>query len=360
MTGPQWRGRLLRRHAPGTAPGTLRIDPDAPEPRITVMAYGPDEFVEQVVDSPSEIEGFLAKWPVAWVNVDGLGSEAALRQLAEVFGFHRLALEDVVNLGQRAKVERHDEHLFVVARLAPSELEAESEQLSLFLGRQVVVTFQERSGDCFHEVRTRIRAAGRMIRSSGADYLAYALLDAVIDAYFPILETAHDELEALEVEVLEDPERETVHRIHRVKGRLQVLRREIGPHREAINALLRDAEDFVTPATAIYLRDCYDHVLWVIERLEAYREQCADLMGTYLSSVSNRMNEVMKVLTIIATIFIPLSFIAGLYGMNFDPAVSRWNMPELGWTYGYPLALGAMAAVGLGLVWYFWRKGWFD
>lgn len=360
MTGGR-RGRGRRRRgAPGTAPGTLQIDPEASQPRITVLAYGREEYVEREIDGPAEIGAFLAAWPTVWVNVDGLGSEAVLSRLGELFGFHRLALEDVLSLGQRAKVERHGDHLFVVARMAPAEPGADSEQLSLFLGRQGVVTFQERPGDCFAEVRARIRGGGRMIREAGADYLAYALLDAVIDGYFPVLELANDELEELEAEVLEAPERRTVHRIHGLKGRLQTLRREVGPHREVVSSLLRDCEDFVTPPTAVYLRDCYDHVLWVIERLDAYRDQCADLMGTYLSSVSNRMNEVMKVLTIIATIFIPLSFIAGLYGMNFDPEASAWNMPELGWTYGYPLALGAMAAVGLGMVWYFWRKGWFD
>jgi magnesium transporter len=360
MSRRRGHGRRRRRHAPGTAPGTLRIDPEAPQPRIAVIAYGPEEYVEQEIQSAAEISAFLSAWPVVWVNVDGLGSEALLLQLGELFHFHRLALEDVVNLGQRAKVERHGDHLFVVARMAPAELAAESQQLSLFLDHRSVMTFQEQSGDCFDEVRTRIRAAGRQIRSSGADYLAYALIDAVIDAYFPVLEALHDKLEELEIEVLESPARDTVQKIHHVKGRLQLLRREIGPHREAINALLRDLDDFVTPATAVYLRDCHDHVLWVIERLEAYREQCGDLMGTYLSSVSNRMNEVMKVLTIIATIFIPLSFIAGLYGMNFNPSVSAWNMPELDWAYGYPMALGLMGAVGVGLVWYFWRKGWFD
>jgi magnesium transporter len=244
--------------------------------------------------------------------------------------------------------------------MAPAIGEEETEQLSLFLGRGFVLTFQERRGDGFDGVRARIEHGKALIRRSGADYLAYALLDAVVDGYFPVVESIRDELEVLEDEVLDSPERQTVSKIHAIKRRLQSLRRAIGPHREAINSLLRDSADFVEQDTALYLRDCYDHVLRLAERVEVYREQCADLMTTYLSMVSNRMNEVMKVLTIIATIFIPLSFIAGLYGMNFNPEISRWNMPELNWILGYPFALALMAILAGGLVLFFWRKGWFD
>ena len=324
------------------------------------MAYSADDFVERKVDDLAEIQSLVDGWPTVWINVIGLGSEEVLRGLGDIFDLHRLTLEDIVNLGQRAKVEAHRDHLFMVARMAPAGDETETEQLSLLLGRKTVLTFQEHEGDCFDEVRTRIRGAGRVLRSSGADYLAYALLDAVIDAYFPVLGTIHDELEALEDEVLSAPERDTVHKIHDVKRRLQAIRRDLGPHREAVNSLLRESGGFVSDGTMVYLRDCYDHVLRVIERSDSDRELCSDLMNTYLSSVSNRMNEVMKVLTIIATIFIPLGFVAGLYGMNFNPAISAWNMPELNWVYGYPFALGLMALLGLGLVWFFWRKGWFD
>jgi magnesium transporter len=345
---------------PGAAPGTLTIDPEAPKPVIRVIAYGPDEVTEQLVTQPAELAAYMDAWPVTWINVDGLGDEETLRTLGEHFGLHRLALEDVVSLGQRPKVEPYENCLFVVARMPAQGGSEDTEQLSLFLGEKFILTFQERSGDCLDGVRARIRQSKTVIRRSGPDYLAYALIDAVVDAYFPVLEQVGEELELLDDEVLESPQRDTVSKIHGVKHRLQALRRAIGPHREAINALLRDSADFVKPETAIYLRDCYDHLLRLSERVEVYREQCADLMSTYLTMVSNRMNEVMKVLTILATIFIPLSFVAGLYRMNFNPELSRWNMPELTWIFGYPFALTVMAVMTGGLVLFFWRKGWFD
>lgn len=327
---------------------------------IRVIAYGPEGMIEEDVQRPAELAAYLEAWPVTWINVDGLGDEATLWALAEVFGLHRLALEDVVSPGQRPKVEAYDDCLFIVARMPAVNGHEETEQLGLFLGKSFVLTFQERPGDCFDGVRARIRQGSAVIRRSGPDYLAYALVDAVIDAYFPVLEQVHDELELLDEEVLESPQRDTVSKIHEAKHRLQALRRAIGPHREAINSLLRDSADFVRPETSIYLRDCYDHLIRLSERVEVYREQCADLLSIYLTIVSNRMNEVMKVLTIIATIFIPLSFIAGLYGMNFNPEISRWNMPELNWVLGYPFALAVMAGTAGVLVFYFWRKGWFD
>lgn len=339
----------------------LAIDPDSPKPVVSVIGYGPDGVrEEEEVTAVGELQKYLDEWPVAWINVDGLGDEATLRALGELFGLHRLALEDVVSLGQRPKVEPYEDYLFVVARMPAQESSEETEQLSLFLGERFVLTFQELSGDCFDGVRARIRQGRAVIRRSGPDYLSYALIDSVVDAYFPLVEEVGEELERLDDEVLQSPQRDTVSKIHAAKHRLQALRRAIGPHREAINSLIRDSASFVTPETSIYLRDCYDHLLRLSERVDVYREQCADLMSTYMTMVSNRMNEVMKVLTIIATIFIPLSFVAGLYGMNFNPEVSPWNMPELDWVYGYPIALGVMAVLAGGMVLYFWRKGWFE
>ncbi len=354
------RRRRRKSIIPGTAPGTLTVDPDSPKPVIRVIAYGPDGLAEEQVAETGQLSRYPAGWSVVWTNVDGLGDEATLRELGEHFGLHRLALEDVVSLGQRPKVEIYENCLFAVARMPVEEPSEETEQISLFLGEKFILTFQERSGDCFDGVRARIRQGRTAIRRSGPDYLAYALIDAVIDAYFPVVEQVGEELDLLDEEVLESPQRDTVSKIHGVKHRLQALRRAIGPHREVINALLRDSEDFIEPETAIHLRDCYDHLLRLSERVEVYREHCADLMSSYLTIVSNRMNEVMKVLTIIATIFIPLSFVAGLYGMNFNPEISRWNMPELNWFLGYPFALVVMALLAGGMVLFFWRKGWFD
>jgi magnesium transporter len=340
---------------PGAAPGSIVVDPDAPHPVVRITAYGPDALVETKDVDPGSIRGLVGTQPVIWVNVDGLGDEATLRQLADAFGLHRLVLEDVVNVHQRPKAEAYDNGIFVVARMPVSE---GTEQVSFFLGEGLLLTFHESAGDCFDGVRHRLQNEHAVIRQVGVDYLCYALIDALIDAYFPLVEKSSDELEALEDEVLDEVREGTVSRIHLVKRHLQELRRIIGPHREVVNSLLRDADNFVKPETQIYLRDCYDHVVRLTERVEVYREQCADLLSTYLSLVSNRMNEVMKVLTIFATIFMPLSFIAGLYGMNFSPSASRWNMPELNLAYGYPMALGVMALTAIGLVVYFKRKDW--
>ena len=308
--------------SPGAPPGSLSIDPDAPIPVIRVVAYGPDDHVEDTVERPSEIKEYLGKWPVVWVNIDGFGDESILREIAELFSIHRLALEDVVNLNHLPKVEPFDNCLFIVARVPAASGMSETEQLSLFLGQKFVLTFQEKPGNYFDSVRERYRHGRAVIRQSGPDYLAYSLIDAIVDAYFPVIEEIGEDLELLEAVILGNPRPDAVIEIHGVKRRLQELRRSIGPHREVINSLLRDSAQFINAGTSVYLRDCYDHLVRLSERLEIYREQSADLMNIYLSTVSNRMNEVMKVLTIIATIFIPLSFIAGVYGMNFDAQVS--------------------------------------
>jgi magnesium transporter len=233
-----------------------------------------------------------------------------------------------------------------------------TEQISMFLGERVLLTFQERPGDCFDPVRTRLRAARGQIRNRQIDYLAYTLLDAVIDGYFPVLEGLGERLEDLEDRVIAAPADLEVARIHEIRRELLTIRRAVWPQREMVNALTRESSHYVTDQTRPYLRDCYDHTIQLMDIIETYREIATGLVDVYLSSVSTRLNEVMKVLTIIATIFIPLSFITGLYGMNFDTAASPWNMPELAWYWGYPMALGLMAVVAAGLLYYFYRKGW--
>jgi magnesium transporter len=228
----------------------------------------------------------------------------------------------------------------------------------MFLNDRILLTFQERPGDCFDLVRDRIRKRRGQIRNRGADYLTYALLDAVIDGYFPVLEACGERLETLETSVIAEPSRDQVVQVHDMKRDLLSLRRAVWPQREMVNALTRDSTAFVSDQTQVYLRDCYDHTVQLMDMVETYREIASGLLDIYLSSVGTKMNEIMKVLTIIATIFIPLSFIAGLYGMNFDPKASPWNMPELAWYWGYPVALALMLAVALGLLVYFRRKGW--
>jgi magnesium transporter len=343
---------------PGTAPGTLAVDPAAPRSVVRALVYGPEEVDERELSSVSEIRALLEAWPVVWINVDGLGDERVLKELGEVFDLHRLALEDVINLGQRPKVEPYDNHLFVVAKMPSPNGEEEAEQLSMFLGKGFLLTVQERPGDWFDGVRERIRGGKGVARRAGSDYLAYALLDAVVDSYFPFVEGIGDEIEEVEEKVLSSPDANTVEKIHSIKRRLSNLRRVIGPHREAINALLRDSSEFVVPETSVHLRDCYDHLVRLTEHVEIYREQCSDLMNTYLSMVNNRMNEIMQVLTIMASIFIPLTFLAGVYGMNFDPKASPLNMPELGWRWGYPAIWAVMIAIAGGMILYFRRKRW--
>jgi magnesium transporter len=220
-----------------------------------------------------------------------------------------------------------------------------------------LLTFIEDPGDCFESVRTRLRGGGPL-RESGPGYLAYSLIDAVVDAYFPVVETFAERLDRLEDRVIARPSRRAVAEIHAAKHSLRSLRRIVWPLREAVNSLVRDPSPLIDDNTRVHLRDCYDHLVQIIDLVETYRELCSDLTDLYLSSLSNRMNEVMKVLTIIATLFMPLSFITGLYGMNFHTERSRWNMPELDWLYGYPFALGMMALTALGMLWYFWHKGW--
>jgi len=354
------RRRLPRRRSrPGTSPGTLSVDPQARRPEIQAMIYDADGLVEEPeVKDLAWLESQVGTRAVTWINVSGLGDAEVLTTLGRIFGLHRLALEDVVNLHQRPKVEDYEGNQFVVVRMPRTPDTCETEQMSLFLGKNFVITFQEAPGDCLDPVRKRIREGSTRIRSSGADYLTYAILDAVTDGYFPVLEHYGDRLLALEENLLGDEEDVPVAVLHALKRDLHTLRGHIRPLREVFTSLLRTESTFFTPATLPFLRDCYDHAMQLIDQVESQRELALGLIELHRSNVGNRMNEVMKVLTIIATVFMPMSFIAGLYGMNFNPSASRWNMPELGWHFGYPFALGLMAAVAAGMIFFFRKRGW--
>lgn len=349
--GGRKRFKSRKHSVPGTAPGTLIADPCAPKPIVRVIAFNATESVEAAINSVEEIRPYLGKWPVTWVNIDGLGDASLIAALGEMFGLHRLALEDVINTHQRAKVDVFSDHLYIVTREIELSDHVETDQISMFLGKNYVITFQERTGDCFGPVRDRIRKS-LLFRSHGPDYVAYALLDAVIDGYFPMLEQLGERIESLEEEVVLKPESDLVHRIHATKRELLTVRRAIWPARDAINTLLRDPNPLIRDETRLYFRDCHDHVIQVIDMMETYRELGSDLMDIYLSSLSNRLNSVMKVLTMIATIFMPLSFIVGIYGMNFD------YMPELKWKYGYFAVLGVIVCTSGGMLYYFRKKGW--
>ncbi len=352
--------RKRRRSKPGTPPGMLTVDPDAPQSVIRLMAYGPERMEEKDHASLDDVRRVVGKFPVVWVNVDGLGDAHAIEGIADIFGLHRLALEDVVNLHQRPKLERYDAHEFLVAYVPRLAEKVEMEQLSLFLGIDFVVTFQVLPEDCLTPVRDRIRQGRPRLRNNGPGYLTYAILDTVVDSYFPILEGFGDRLETLDMEILDNPTQKLVGELHEFKRELLNLRRAIWPFREVIAAMTREESPFIPPETRVYLRDVQDHSIQLVELLESMRESATSLIDLYLSSVSQRMNEVMKVLTIIATIFIPLSFVAGLYGMNFNGEKSPFNMPELNWYFGYPMALGVMLLVAVVMLFYFKRKGWLD
>ena len=354
---PRPRKRYQR---PGTPPGTLN-PPDiarVPKVRVTILDYDADSLEERKVESIAECLPYRNKSSITWIDVNGLQDLDLIRQLGAQFGLHPLSLEDVLNTGQRPKFEDFEEYGFVIMkelRLADS---IEAEQISLFFGKGWVITLQEAPGDPFEPIRERIRKGKGRIRRSGADYLAYALLDALVDSAFPILEKLGDRIENLERDVVGRPTRKTLGEIHSVRRELLYLRRTAWPQRELIHALNRDESPLITHETRVYLRDCYDHTVQILDLVETYREVAAGMLDVYLSSNSNRLNEVMKVLTVIATIFIPLTFITSLYGMNFNTQLSRWNMPELNWRFGYPMVLGVMAAVVAGMFVYFRRKKW--
>ncbi len=350
--------RRKRWQTPGTMPGTLTAHAEASlcPVSLSAIAYDAGSFREWSIPVSQVASLAPPEKGVLWIDVCGLGDPALVQTIGERFGFHRLALEDVLNVPQRPKVDDYDGHLLIVLR--ESHYPEMAEQVSIFLSAAVVVTFQERVGDAFNPVRDRLRKMAGMLRSSGPDMLAYELCDAIIDGFFPTLEKLGEEADALEDKVLSETSQDTFREIRELKRRLLDVRHAVWPARDAMNELLRDDSGLVHPATKTYLRDCYDHTVQLLDMVETFRDVSSSLVDEYMMSVSNRMNGIMKVLTIIATIFMPLSFVVGLYGMNFDRAASPYNMPELGWRYGYPAVWLVMLAATGGMVWFFRRKKW--
>ena len=354
------RPRIRQGHRPGAIPGTIEVHPDSRKPTIQSIGYDGDSFTENTL-SLNELKSEFASiddGKTYWVNVDGLGDARALNEIRDSFGLHVLALEDVLNVQQQAKVDRYEDHLFIVARSASfAEGFLQTEQISLFVGDNFVLTLQERPGDCFEQIRRRLREKNGRIRDRKADYLCYAFLDAIVDSYFPVVDQYAERLDELESQVLENASPEILSEIHAVRTELLSLRRRIRPHREAVRSLINGDDSIVSEETRLFFGDCYDHVHELIELTEMYRDMCSGIQEHHLSLVSTKMNEVMKVLTVISTIFIPLSFFTGLWGMNFNTTV-RGNMPELNLPFGYPIALGLMAILALAMITYFRRNGW--
>jgi len=349
---------------PGSLPGTLHIPEDAEPTELVLISYDAEQSVQKRLQTPEECLPYLEQNMVCWLDVRGLGTEEVLRQVGGIFGLHALLLEDVVNVPHRPKLEFYEDHLLMIVHMVRPARRGHgftAEQVSFVLRHHVLLTMQEESlWDPFDPVRDRLKRNLGLLRQRGAGYLAYTLLDTLIDGYFPVLEQYGEYIEALEDEVVGHPTRKTLQKIHDLRRELLMLRRYIWPQRTVVNSLIRDGSDFLIQENRIYLQDVYDHIIQLLDILETYREVSSSLMDVYLSSVSNRMNDVMKLLTVISTIFIPLTFIAGVYGMNFNPEASPLNMPELNWYWGYPWCLGVMGTIAIVLFIFFWKQGWFE
>ncbi|SCZ57464.1 magnesium/cobalt transporter CorA [Thiohalomonas denitrificans] len=348
-----------RYHPPGTPPGTLMPAEPAASLRITLVDYSESTFEERELSDPAEADAYLSSPTTTWIHIQGNPGTERLQAFGDLFGLHPLALEDVMNVGQRPKVDRYDGQLFaVLARPWFDGDDVAIEQVSIFYGRGFIVSFDTGDNDPFKPVRRRLQHSRGRIRTRSADYLLYTLFDFVIDTGFPLLDDLGDRVDELESDVLEQPRAAAAREIHRLRRHLLLLRRMLWPQREAVNNLLRDGDDIIHEETRPYIRDCYDHTIQIMELIEVYRDMASSILEVHLSAVNNRLSEVMRVLTVIATIFIPLTFIAGVYGMNFHHPGSPWAMPELYWYYGYPVVLLTMLFVAGGLLLYFWRKGW--
>jgi len=356
----QFRRMLARRRRKvGLPPGTL-LPPEVPptEPvSLYLIAYDAEQLLERSLQ-PDELESILAdarRPAVTWIDVVGLHDVELIQQLGQQLSIHPLTLEDIISIGQRPKFEDGQHYLYVVCHMLTfNKVEGwvEAEQMSLILAEGLVLTFQERPGDILDPIRERLRQRVGRLRQRDASYLAYALLDVIVDHYFIVLEAISERAEQLEARVLEDPGSQVQQELASLRRELIAMRRAVWPLREIFSELQRLESPLLSPETRMFLRDTYDHVVQVIDIIESLRELLAGLTDVYLSRLSHRMNEIMKVLTMVGTIFIPLTFLAGIYGMNFK------YMPELEWRYGYPAVLLLMLGLGLGMLYGFWRRGW--
>ncbi len=338
----------------GARPGTLVIPANALPSRVRIVQYTADFVREEVIEDVTHIKQHLAEAEVTWIDVCGLGDAATLRQLAKLFAIHPLAMEDIVNIPQRPKSERHGDQQLIICRAVSMANQAmgKDEQVSILLGPNYVITFQEDYSDPLDAVRQRIHIVDSHLRQNGADYLAYAVLDAIVDGYYPVLEVLSERLEQLEDQAIERPHPALLQQLNIIRRRVSRLRRAVWPKRELIRSLIHDENSLIGDETRLFLRDTYDHALQVSEVVDICRESVASLANTYISAVGHRSNEVMKVLTIMSSIFVPLTFIAGVYGMNFE------YMPELQMRWAYPLVWLTMLGCVSGMLFFFYRRGW--
>jgi magnesium transporter len=342
----------------GLPPGTLVHigEKKVEEPKITIFDYDDQHFEEREVKAIEECFVFKDKPTITWINVEGVHQVEVIEKLGECYGFHPLVMEDILNTDQRPKMEIYGNYIYIVIKMLygrDKNHSIETEQVSLILGSNFVISFQEgKEGDVFNPVRERIRNGKGLIRKMGSDYLAYSLMDTIVDNYFLILETLGEKVELLEEELTTSPTNKTLHEIQKFRNEMILIRRAVWPLREVTIGLGRKESPLIKEMTEIYLRDVYDHIIQVMDTVETYREMLSGMLDIYLSSVSNRLNSVMKVLTIIATIFMPLTFIVGIYGMNFK------HMPELEWRWGYPAVWVIIILIGVSMLIYFKKKKW--
>ncbi|MGV8169626.1 MAG: magnesium/cobalt transporter CorA [Candidatus Nanoarchaeia archaeon] len=323
--------------------------------RIRIIDYNEEKYEQKEVEDVKDIRRYKNTDTVTWINFDGVHNPELIEEVGKEFGLHPLVMEDILNTDQRAKIDDYDDYLFFVARMFYNIRgigEVQSEQLSIVIGKGFILSFQETEGDMFDILRDRLKMNKGKVRKLGSDYLGYCLLDLMVDNYFSIIEKIGEDLETIEDELAEEPDPNTLQKIHNIKQRMIFLRKSVWPLREAISKFHRIENPLIGDETKVYLRDVYDHTIQVIDAIESYRDTTSGMIDIYLSSISYKMNEIMKVLTIISTIFIPLTFIAGVYGMNFH------FMPEISWKYGYFAILGVMATVGIGMLYYFKRRNW--
>ena len=342
----------------GLPPGTVVFvgERKVEEIRITLIDYDENQYNEREIENIEDCFPYKGSPSISWINIDGVHQVDVIEKLGDHFVLHPLLQEDVVNTHQRPKFDEFDDHLFIVLRmffLNEEKNELEGEQISCIVGANFVISFQERQGDVFEQVRERLRNGKGRIRKKGSDYLAYCLIDAIVDSYYTILETLGEHIESLQEELVSEPKREDLQIIQDLKRDMLFIRKSVWPLREVIGGLVRSESTLIKQDVLVYIRDVYDHVIQAIDTIETYRDMLSAMLDIYLSSVGNRMNEVMKVLTIIATIFIPMTFLAGVYGMNFK------YMPELGWRYAYLFFWIVVSVVLIAMIAYFKRKKWF-
>ncbi len=338
----------------GLPPGTLMHIGEEKQhtPKISIIDYNETKFEEKIAQTVEECFPFRRKKSVTWINIDGIHDIKIIEDLGKHFGFHSLLLEDIMNTEQRPKIDDFEDHIYIILKMLTSEIrEINTEQISIIIGKNFVISFQETEGDIFDPIRKRIRENKGKLRKRGSDYLAYSLIDAIVDHYFAVLEKLEEKIEGVE-ESITRPTPETIKVMHQLKRQTISLQQSIWPLREVVSGMMRSESPLIKKTTAIYLRDVYDHTIQVMDTIETFRDILSGMMEIYLFSASNKMNEIMKVLTIIGTIFIPLTFITGIYGMNFE------YVPALEWKYGHFAVLSGMLIIAIFLLYYFRRRGW--